>query len=148
MDVLEAVLKQAGVPVHLVAHSFGAWVALNTAVHRKTELLSLTLLEPTAFNLLDLAGESGLSNAVHASATTGLSDLAKLAVPTCVICGDLSHTAMKRSNELLAKHLPRAKLSYLRGANHFMIGSHAAELATAIDQHIGESSYAYGSKCE
>jgi pimeloyl-ACP methyl ester carboxylesterase len=204
MDVLEAVLEQAGTPVHLVAHSFGAWVALNTAIYRHADLLSLTLLEPTAFNILGLAGESDLMREVHAmtarymaewdngdqkavrhvinfyggegafesyplavqekligqtptnildwrtgnSATTGLADLAGMVVPTSLICGGLSHRATKRSNELLAEFLPRAKLSYLRGANHFMIGSHAAELATAIDQHIVESSNASGSKCE
>lgn len=192
MDVLEAVLEQAGVPVHLVAHSFGAWVALCMATHRNSALLSLTLLEPTAFNLLGLAEESDLSNEVHAmttrytsewdsgdqqavrhvvnfyggigafesyppaiqdklisqtptnildwqtgnAATTGLADLAKMVVPTSIICGELSHIAMKRCNELLTKHLADAKLSCLKNANHFMIGSHAAELTAAIEAHI------------
>lgn len=66
MDVLEAVLDRAAAPVHLVAHSFGAWVAIALAMHRATNLLSLTLLEPTAFNLLDPGGESALSQEVHA----------------------------------------------------------------------------------
>jgi pimeloyl-ACP methyl ester carboxylesterase len=66
MDVLEAVLAKANTPVHLVAHSFGAWVALSLAVHRKPNLLSLTLLEPTAFNLLTTNGESASSDQVRA----------------------------------------------------------------------------------
>lgn len=66
MDVLEAVLKRAGAPVHLVAHSFGAWVALALAIRRTPKLLSMTLLEPTAFNLLDLGGEFVLNQEVHA----------------------------------------------------------------------------------
>ncbi|MES1977197.1 MAG: alpha/beta hydrolase [Pseudomonadota bacterium] len=65
MDVLEAVLKTAGTPVHLVAHSFGAWVALAFATRRNPKLLSMTLLEPTAFNLLGLGGESALNQDVH-----------------------------------------------------------------------------------
>lgn len=66
MDVLEAVLAQANAPVHLVAHSFGAWVALSLAMHRNPPLLSLTLLEPTVFNLLAPAGETALSGQVRA----------------------------------------------------------------------------------
>jgi len=66
MNVLEAVLAQANAPVHLVAHSFGAWVALSLAMHRKPSLLSLTLLEPTVFNLLPLAGEAALNGEVRA----------------------------------------------------------------------------------
>lgn len=66
MDVLEAVLHKADAPVHLVAHSFGAWVALAMAIRRAPKLLSMTLLEPTAFNLLDQGGESALNQEVHA----------------------------------------------------------------------------------
>ena len=66
MDVLETVLTRADAPVHLVAHSFGAWVALALAIRRAPKLLSMTLLEPTAFNLLDLGGESALNQDVHA----------------------------------------------------------------------------------
>lgn len=66
MDVLEAVLKRADTPVHLVAHSFGAWIALALAMRRTPKLLSMTLLEPTAFQLLGLRGESALSQEVDA----------------------------------------------------------------------------------
>lgn len=66
MDVLEAVLNRAAAPVHMVAHSFGAWVAIALAMRRAPRLLSLTLLEPTAFNLLDLGEEFALSQEVHA----------------------------------------------------------------------------------
>jgi len=66
MDVLEAVLEKVDAPVHLVAHSFGAGVSLALAMRRTPKLLSLTLLEPTVFNLLPLAGESALSQDVRA----------------------------------------------------------------------------------
>jgi pimeloyl-ACP methyl ester carboxylesterase len=66
MDVLETVLNKADAPVHLVAHSFGAWVALALAIRRAPKLLSMTLLEPTAFNLLDSGGESALNQEVNA----------------------------------------------------------------------------------
>lgn len=74
MDVLDAVLAQAGGPVHLVAHSFGAWVALCCAMRRAPALLSMTLLEPTAFNVLALRGETALSQQVHAMTDRYLTD--------------------------------------------------------------------------
>ncbi len=74
MDVLEAVLAQVGVPVHLVAHSFGAWVALSLAMYRSPKLLSLTLLEPTAFNLLLLGDEAELNQQVHAMTARYMAD--------------------------------------------------------------------------
>ncbi|MDP1740181.1 alpha/beta fold hydrolase [Polaromonas sp.] len=74
MDVLEAVLYRADAPVHLVAHSFGAWVALSMAIRRSPKLMSMTLLEPTAFNLLGLGGESALNREVHAMTDRYMTD--------------------------------------------------------------------------
>lgn len=82
MDVLETVLAQANTsinastnaPVHLVAHSFGAWVALSLAMHRTPQLLSLTLLEPTVFYLLTLGGESALMQQVNAMTDRYMAD--------------------------------------------------------------------------
>lgn len=192
MDVLDAVLARVGVPVHLVAHSFGAWVALALAMYRRPSLLSLTLLEPTAFNLLLLGEEPALNQQVHAMTDrymadwqsgdqravrhvidfygevgtfdayppavqgkviaqtptnildweTGYAtrpapaDFSAVHVPTLVIYGSNSHGAMRRCNELLVDHLPQARLMALEGANHFMIGTHAADLTHQIDAHI------------
>jgi len=192
VDVLEAVLAQANAPVHLVAHSFGAWVALSLAMRHQPQLLSLTLLEPTAFQLLLLAGETELNqqvrtmkdryvaawasgdqqavrhvidfyggagtfdayptavqdkvitqtptnildwNSGYAELPVPL-DFATVTVPTLVIYGSTSHRAMQRCNQLLADYLPQAQLVALDGANHFMIGTHAADLTQRIDQHI------------
>lgn len=74
MDVLEAVLAQVGMPVHLVAHSFGAWVALALAMNRSPRLLSMTLLEPTVFNLLSLGGETPLRQQVQAMTSRYVAD--------------------------------------------------------------------------
>lgn len=192
MDLLDAVLKKADAPVHLVAHSFGAWVALALATRRNPKLLSMTLLEPTVFNLLDFGGESILSGQVHAMTEryvtewqggnqqavrhvidfyggtgtfdsypsevqqrlmgqtstnildwkTGYADaiqpedLAAVKVPTLVVCGSLSHSAMQRCNQLLVDYLPQAQIMTLDGANHFMIGTHAPDLTRAMEQHI------------
>jgi len=192
MDVLEAVLARVGVPAHVVAHSFGAYVALYLALRRAPRLLSLTLLEPTLFNLLDGPDDAALKREVDgmtasyfadwrsgdaravgrvidfyggagcfdtypaplqakvaASTSTNVldwqtpydsafsaRDLASLAVPTSVVCGQTSHAAMRRCNQLLVEHLPGAHLHMLAGANHFMIVTHPGEVARLVQAHI------------
>lgn len=42
-----------GTPVHLVGHSYGAAIALKIAMRAPSLLLSLTLIEPAMFHLLD-----------------------------------------------------------------------------------------------
>lgn len=46
-------------PVHLVGHSYGGGVALRAAVERSTRIASLSLYEPTAFNILKVMGVDG-----------------------------------------------------------------------------------------
>src|SRR5262245_2835501 len=48
----EAVLAHSAERIHLVGHSYGGAVALRFAVDWPERLLSLTLIEPVAFNLL------------------------------------------------------------------------------------------------
>lgn len=50
---VERIIDQLGAPVHLVGHSYGGGVALLVACGRMKELASLTLIEPSAFHLLD-----------------------------------------------------------------------------------------------
>src|SRR4051794_16067402 len=50
--MLETVIRQAGGPVHLVGHSFGGLFALATALGNRAPLLSLTILEAPALELL------------------------------------------------------------------------------------------------
>lgn len=64
MDVLETVLQKVDAPVHLVAHSYGAWSALLLAIRRPSKLLSLTFFEPTVFDLLSLCDEATLHQEV------------------------------------------------------------------------------------
>ena len=184
--------EQTNAPVHLVAHSYGALVSLISAMRRPVKLLSLTLLEPTVFDLLALCNESKLNQEVHAlvdryteewatgnhmavrgiidfyggfcmfntypdpvkeklishtatnildwqtafASAVNITEIATIKVPTLVVCGGTSHLAIKRSSELLVDHLPNSDLRMLEGANHFMIGAHAEELATMIESFI------------
>jgi hypothetical protein len=72
------------------------------------------------------------------------SALAKLEVPTLVAFGGSSHPAVKRANELLGQCIPGASVVSITGASHFMIATHAAEVAAAITQHVVCSTVADG----
>ena len=51
-NLVEAMFRVAPGPVHLVAHSYGGWVALDGALLAAGRLATLTLIEPSAFHLL------------------------------------------------------------------------------------------------
>jgi pimeloyl-ACP methyl ester carboxylesterase len=55
---VQALAVLAGEPFHLVGHSYGGAVALQAALALENHLLSLTLVEPAAFHLLRLQGET------------------------------------------------------------------------------------------
>jgi pimeloyl-ACP methyl ester carboxylesterase len=62
--------------------------------------------------------------------------LAQVEVPTLVIRGGESHPAMQRVNEILSWRMVRAAtLATIEGAAHFMIATHAAEVARLVAQH-------------
>jgi len=56
-EVLEAVIRRAACPVHLVGHSFGGLSALAVALRKRVRLLSLTIAEAPAPEILRTMGE-------------------------------------------------------------------------------------------
>jgi pimeloyl-ACP methyl ester carboxylesterase len=56
-EAIEAVIRRAGSPVHLVGHSYGGLVALSVALRRRVRLLSLTIAEAPAAEILRPMGE-------------------------------------------------------------------------------------------
>jgi pimeloyl-ACP methyl ester carboxylesterase len=56
-EILESVIRRAGGPVHLVGHSFGGLIALAVAMRGRVPLLSLTIAEAPAVNILKETGE-------------------------------------------------------------------------------------------
>jgi pimeloyl-ACP methyl ester carboxylesterase len=81
-------------------------------------------VETTAINILDWASAFGF----ELSETT----LAAVKVPTLVLRGGASHPAMQRINELLSVYIKGAGLQTIAGAAHFMIATHAGDVARAV----------------
>jgi pimeloyl-ACP methyl ester carboxylesterase len=61
--------------------------------------------------------------------------LAQVEVPTLIIRGGESHPAMQRVNEILSERMIQARLATIEGAAHFMIATHADEVARLVAQH-------------
>jgi pimeloyl-ACP methyl ester carboxylesterase len=191
-EALEAVIRRAGGPVHLVGHSFGGLTAVAVALRTRVPLLSLTIAEAPAPEILRHMGEyrhylaframwdayssayqAGDNAAIeqmidfyggpgtfagwpqrvrdYASQTTpaNLLDwasaygfdltpalLATVRIPTLVFWGEASHPAAKRANQLLGQFVPNAEVVEIAGAAHFMIATHAAEVAGLIARHV------------
>jgi len=57
IEILEAVIRRAASPVHLVGHSFGGLTALAVALRGRVPLLSLTIAEAPAMEILKETGE-------------------------------------------------------------------------------------------
>lgn len=192
VDAIEAVVRRAGEPVHLVGHSFGASVALATALRGNVPVASLSIVEAPLAKLLHECGEhehyagfrqmtdryfaafeGGDAEAIaemidfyggagtfaswpprlraYAVETTpvNLRDwvsgyafpdkanaFAAISVPTLVFWGNASPQAVQRANAILSEQIPGAKRKTIDGAAHFMIATHAAEVAEAIAAHI------------
>ncbi len=191
-EIIEAAIRRAGCPVHLVGHSFGGLSALAVAMRGRVPLLSLTIAEAPAPEILRHMGEdrhylafrtmseayfsayqAGDSTAIermidfyggagtfagwpqrvrdYASQTTpvNLLDwnsaygfdltpglLATVKIPTLVFWGEASHPAARRANQLLGELIPNAAIATVAGAAHFMIATHAGEVAGMIAPHV------------
>lgn len=62
--------------------------------------------------------------------------LATLEIPALVLWGGASHPAVQRANELLGQCMIRPRIVTIPGAAHFMIATHAREVAGVIAQHV------------
>jgi pimeloyl-ACP methyl ester carboxylesterase len=90
----------------------------------------------TAVNVLDWASAYGFAPPPSALANTR--------VPALVIVGEKSHPAARHANELLSRCISTASLVTIAGAAHFMIMTHAEELADAIARHVARAEYSRG----
>lgn len=84
-------------------------------------------IETTPVNILDWASGHGFP------LTPAL--LAAIRLPTLVLWGGKSHPAVQRANELLGE-CTRASTIVMADAAHFMISTHASEVARVIACHV------------
>jgi len=92
-------------------------------------------VDTTAVNVRDWASAYGFA------LTPAL--LSKVATPTLVAWGANSHPCVKRANELLGRSIRGATSAAVPGAAHFMIATHARELAGMVAGHIGQTAYVH-----
>jgi pimeloyl-ACP methyl ester carboxylesterase len=82
----------------------------------------------TAVNITDWA--SAYAFALSADA------LSALDIPALVVCGEASHPAMRRLCTLVSECIGGAGLATVDGAAHFMIATHASEVARLVAEHV------------
>jgi pimeloyl-ACP methyl ester carboxylesterase len=100
------------------AGTYAAWPARVRAYAEQT----------TAVNILDWA--SAYTFPLSAAA------LSSIELPTLVAWGGASHPAARRANALLGQSIPGAATVVIDGAAHFMIATHAGEVACRVAAHI------------
>ena len=85
----------------------------------------------TQVNLVDWASAYGFALSPHA--------LAALDIPVLVAWGGASHPAMRRLNALLGECIPAARVAEINGAAHFMIATHADQVAGLVARHVTQA---------
>ncbi len=65
-----------------------------------------------------------------------LADYGTITAPTLVIRGGNGHPAMMRIAQLLATHIPNARLTTVEGGSHFLPATHPGNLAALIAGHV------------
>jgi pimeloyl-ACP methyl ester carboxylesterase len=88
-------------------------------------------IETTPVNLLDWAGAYAF--------TPSLQSFSAVGIPTVICVGACSHPAVQRANEVIGKNLPGSTSLRMDGASHFMIATHASEVATIIAEQVDRS---------
>ena len=84
-------------------------------------------IETTPVNILDWASAYGFALPAKV--------LSAVSIPVLVIHGGASHSAAQRANALLCEGV-NGRLAVIDGAAHFMIATHAGEVAQLVRQHV------------
>jgi pimeloyl-ACP methyl ester carboxylesterase len=85
-------------------------------------------IETTPTNILDWATARDFPLAAES--------LAVLQLPTLVLLGSASHSAVRRANVLLGERIKGATVAAIDGAAHFMTTTHSDEVARLIAMHV------------
>jgi pimeloyl-ACP methyl ester carboxylesterase len=87
-------------------------------------------METTSVNILDWASAYGfrLSPAM----------LSSIDLPTSIVIGAMSHPGVQRANELISACIEGASLFTIGEASHFLIATHARQLANVVAAQVAE----------
>ncbi|MGD9881171.1 MAG: alpha/beta fold hydrolase [Reyranella sp.] len=93
-------------------------------------------VETTLVNILDWASAYGFPLSAAALAT--------IDIPALVLWGGASHPAMQRLNALLAECMGMAAAATIEQAAHFMLATHAGQMAHLIAGHVRDAEASFG----
>ena len=88
-------------------------------------------IETTRVNLVDWSTARGF--------VLGKGALMRIDVPTLLLCGGDSHPAMQRIIARLGAGIPAAETGTIEQASHFMIATHATEVAARLSRHVARA---------
>ena len=143
-ELVRALIDSLRGPVHLVGHSYGAAVCLRAALTHRARLHSLTLVEPTAYLLLEQARQRLRETTelmiggfrANSNNPTRLAECRQLGLPTLLIRGEKTVLPEAHMSEILARNIPGARLEVIRAAGHMSPQTHPAEVGAAIKAHL------------
>ena len=146
-DLVAKVVNQLDSPCALIAQSMGGVVAIRAALARPEHVTHLILAATSGgLDSADLGAEDwrifvkkdfptlpDWFLSYHEDLTEQLS---KLRMPVLLLWGDADPISPVKVGEKLAKHFSHAHLEIFEGADHDLAHTHAAAVATLIDQHL------------
>jgi pimeloyl-ACP methyl ester carboxylesterase len=137
LGALTALAMRAEEPVHLVGHSYGGALALEAARTLGPRVYSLTLIEPVAFHLLRLTGN-----------TRSVENYRSITAPTRLVVGQRSPEPARAIVYELAHILGDAHVRMLPQAGHMSPITHPVEIAALVAEHIEDSDPQSTDGCE
>jgi pimeloyl-ACP methyl ester carboxylesterase len=87
-----------------------------------------SIIATTAVNILDWISGMGFDQELTAYAS--------ITVPSLVIRGECGHPAVRRTAEILSGAISKSALVTVPSASHFVIATHASEVARLIEEHV------------
>ena len=127
-------VRDAGSPLTLVGHSYGAAVALRAALDRPERVRAMVLYEPTLFSLVD-------AEAPPPNATAGIRQAvadASLAldVPVMFLLGEKTTASARGVARLLVTALPRVEVLEFEELGHMGPVTHPERVNAAIARFL------------
>jgi pimeloyl-ACP methyl ester carboxylesterase len=89
-----------------------------------------SIIATTAVNILDWISGMGFDQELAA--------YARITVPSLVIRGECGHPAVRRTAEILRDVISGSALVTVPTATHFVIATHALEIARLIEEHVSK----------